>query len=106
MINFDDTSIAFKSKTNRSLKKAYWLFKLIGIPILVKIGKPVMNFSLRIKLPIKGLIKASIFDQFCGGETVNECSDIIRTKARDQDDDKVASMLKAASVDIQDHFEV
>jgi hypothetical protein len=38
--------------------------------------------------------------------TVNECSDIIRTKARDQDDDKVASMLKAASVDIQDHFEV
>jgi hypothetical protein len=38
--------------------------------------------------------------------TVNECSDIIRTKARDQDDDRVASMLKAASVDIQDHFEV
>jgi hypothetical protein len=38
--------------------------------------------------------------------TVTECSDIIRTKARDQDDDRVAAMLKAASVDIQDHFEV
>jgi hypothetical protein len=38
--------------------------------------------------------------------TVNECSDIIRTKARDQDNDTVAAMLKAASVDIQDHFEV
>jgi hypothetical protein len=38
--------------------------------------------------------------------TVNECSDIIRTKARDQDDDRVAAMLKATSVDIQDHFEV
>ncbi len=83
MIHFDDTSIAFKSKTNRSLKKAYWLFKLIGIPVLVKIGKPVMNFSLRIKLPIKGLIKASIFDQFCGGETVNECSDTIDHLGKD-----------------------
>lgn len=83
MIHFDDTSIAFKSKTNRSLKKAYWLFKLIGIPILVKIGKPVMNFALSIKLPIKGLIKASIFDQFCGGETVNECSDTIDHLGKD-----------------------
>jgi proline dehydrogenase len=83
VIHFDDTSIAFKSKTNRSLKKAYWLFKLIGIPVLVKIGKPVMNFSLRIKLPIKGLIKASIFDQFCGGETVNECSDTIDHLGKD-----------------------
>ena len=83
MIHFDDTSIAFKSKTNRSLKKAYWLFKLIGFPVLVKIGKPVMTFCLRLRLPIKGLIKASIFDQFCGGETVNECSDTIDHLGKD-----------------------
>lgn len=38
--------------------------------------------------------------------TVTECSDIIRIKARGLDDDKVAAMLKAASVDIKDHFEV
>jgi len=38
--------------------------------------------------------------------TVNECSDIIRTKARDQENDTVAAMLKAASVDIREHFEV
>jgi len=83
VIHFDDTSIAFKSKTNRSLKKAYWLFKLIGFPVLVKIGKPVMTFCLRLRLPIKGLIKASIFDQFCGGETVNECSDTIDHLGKD-----------------------
>lgn len=83
MIHFDDTSIAFKSKTNRSLKKAYWLFKLIGFPVLVKIGKPVMTFCLRLRLPIKGLIKVSIFDQFCGGETVNECSDTIDHLGKD-----------------------
>ncbi len=38
--------------------------------------------------------------------TVTECSDIIRSKARDQDNDTVAAMLKAASVDIQEHFEL
>jgi hypothetical protein len=38
--------------------------------------------------------------------TVNECSDIIKSKARDHDNDAVASMLKAASVDLRDHFEV
>ena len=42
-----------------------------------------MNFALSIKLPIKGLIKASIFDQFCGGETVNECSDTIDHLGKD-----------------------
>lgn len=38
--------------------------------------------------------------------TVTECSDIIRSKARDQDNDTVAAMLKAASVDIHEHFEL
>jgi len=38
--------------------------------------------------------------------TVTECSNIIKSKARDQDNDTVASMLKATSVDIQEYFEV
>lgn len=77
MISFDNTEIAFKSKTNKDLNRAYWLFKIIGNPTVVKLGKKATNFSLNIGLPIKGLIKKTIFSQFCGGETIDECEKTI-----------------------------
>jgi len=77
MISFDNTEIAFKSKTDSSLKRAYWLFKIIGNPSMVKFGKSATNFALKSGLPIKGLIKKTIFSQFCGGETIEECTNTI-----------------------------
>ena len=73
MISFENTEIAFKSKTDRDLNRAYWLFKIIGSPFLVKVGKALTNFALKIHLPIKGIIKKTIFKQFCGGENINDC---------------------------------
>ncbi len=77
MITFDNTQIAFESKSNKDLKRAYRLFKLIGNRNLVKIGKPLTNFALKTGLPIKGIIRKTIFAQFCGGETINECDPTI-----------------------------
>lgn len=76
-INFDNTEIAFRHKSNAELKQAYWLFKIIGSNFLTKIGPPIANFSLNIGLPIKWAIKATIFKQFCGGETIEECENTI-----------------------------
>ncbi|RYE16322.1 MAG: proline dehydrogenase, partial [Sphingobacteriales bacterium] len=59
-------------------KRAYWLFRLISINFLVKIGPPITNFAVNIGLPIKGLIKATIFKHFCGGETIEECDRTIK----------------------------
>lgn len=73
MIKFDNTEIAFESKSNKDLNRAYQLFKLIGNRNLVKIGKPLTNFALNIGLPIQGIVRKTIFAQFCGGETINEC---------------------------------
>jgi len=73
MISFDDTETAFKSKSDADLKRAYWLFKIIGSPSMVKIGKWGTNSALKMRLPINGLIKSTIFKQFCGGETIEEC---------------------------------
>jgi proline dehydrogenase len=73
MISFENTEIAFKSKTTPALNRAYWLFKIIGNPTMVKIGKWSTNNALKIGLPIKRLIKKTIFSQFCGGETIDEC---------------------------------
>jgi proline dehydrogenase len=78
MISFDNTEIAFKSKSNAELNKAYWLFKIIGNPSMVKFGKWSTNTALNIGLPIKGIIRKTIFCQFCGGETIQECKDTIK----------------------------
>lgn len=73
MISFDNTEIAFRSKNDRDLKRAYWLFKIIANPSVVKFGKWATNTSLKLHLPIEGAVKKTIFKQFCGGETIQEC---------------------------------
>ena len=73
MISFDNTEVAFSSKSNRDLKRAYWLFKIIASPFIVKVGKGATNMALKLRLPISTPIKATIFRQFCGGETIAEC---------------------------------
>lgn len=80
-LNFDDTEIAFRNKSNAALNAAYWLFKLISSNFLTKVGPPVTNFLLNIGLPVKGLIKATIFKHFCGGETIAECEHTIQQLA-------------------------
>jgi proline dehydrogenase len=69
-LSFDNTEIAFKHKTNAELSRAYWLFKAININFLTKIGPPLVNLALKLRLPIIGLIKKTIFAHFCGGETI------------------------------------
>jgi proline dehydrogenase len=77
MISFDNTEIAFRSKNKQDLQRAYLLFKIIGAPAIVKLGKLLTPLALQIHLPIKGLIKKTIFKQFCGGETINDCDPAI-----------------------------
>ena len=72
MITFDDTKIAFGGKSSRDLKRAYWLFKIVASPLAVKFGKWAVKIALALHLPIKGLIKKTIFKQFCGGESIGE----------------------------------
>ena len=80
-LNFDNTEIAFRNKSNGELNAAYWLFKIISSNFLTKVGPPVTNFFLNIGLPIKGAIKATIFKHFCGGETIAECGHTIEQLA-------------------------
>lgn len=71
-LSFENTEIAFRHSSNTDLKRAYWLFRMININFLVKIGPPITNFAMKIHLPIKSIIKATIFKHFCGGETIAE----------------------------------
>lgn len=77
MVDFSNTQIAFESKANNDLNRSYFLFSIIGKPILVNIGSKLTNLALKLKLPIKSLIKATIFKQFVGGENIEECNKTI-----------------------------
>jgi len=77
-LSFENTEIAFHHSSNFALKRAYWLFRIINVNFLVRIGPPITNFAIKIGLPIKGMIKATIFKHFCGGETIAECDTTIK----------------------------
>ncbi len=72
---FDNTEIAFQYRKNGELKKARVLFSSMGSPFLTKIGTKITLFAMKVGLPINGIIKSTIFSQFCGGETMEEAAD-------------------------------
>lgn len=74
-----DTRIAFAAKSDRELWQAHQLFRVIGTPWLTVVGSTLSRVALALHLPVKSLIKATIFRQFCGGETIEES---LRTAAR------------------------
>ena len=77
MLSFENTEAAFSSKSNSELKWAHRLFKLIGNNTLISFGKVATNVALKLRLPITGIIKKTIFKQFCGGENIEECNHTI-----------------------------
>jgi proline dehydrogenase len=72
-LNFSNLENAFASKSNADLNRAYWLFKVINNNFLVKVGPPVTNLLLKLHVPIKSLIRATLYKHFCGGENIDDC---------------------------------
>ncbi|WP_343486394.1 proline dehydrogenase family protein [Allomuricauda sp. d1] len=71
--DFENTAIAFRLKTDSELERAYFLFKMIANEPLVRIGTAVTNFAVKAHLPVEGLIRATVFDHFCGGVNEQDC---------------------------------
>ena len=72
--DFNNTQIAFQYRSNKDLKQARFLFSSMGSPFLTKVGMGFTKFAMGAHLPVKGLIKSTIFRQFCGGETMEEAA--------------------------------
>lgn len=72
VISFDNTKFAFEYKSDKRLKKARFLFSMMGKPWLVKLGTRLAPWAVRVGLPVKGIIRKTIFAQFVGGETLEE----------------------------------
>ena len=73
MLSFNNTKIAFANKSDLFLKKSFWLFKLVSIGWLNKIGTTLLEIALKLNFPVVGLVKATVFEHFCGGESIEDC---------------------------------
>ena len=76
-VSFEDTEVAFKHKSDRDLWLSYLIFGLTKNPFLVKFLSQAAKWALAMGLPVKPLIKATVFKQFCGGEQKEEYSEVI-----------------------------
>jgi proline dehydrogenase len=75
-LSFDNTANAFEYKSDKQLKKANFLFSAMGINWLVKIGTSITPWAIKSGLPINGIIRNTIFQQFVGGETLDQTAKV------------------------------
>ena len=71
---FNNTEIAFRYRSDKDLKRARFLFSSMNSPALTNIGMKMTQWAISWKLPVQGLIKSTLFEQFCGGETMDEAA--------------------------------
>jgi proline dehydrogenase len=75
--SFDDTAIAFEYKSDAQLRKANFIFSLVNNPTISKLATGSLKLAINLNLPIEAIIKATAFDHFCGGISIEDCDDEI-----------------------------
>jgi len=71
---FDNTEISFRYRNDKELALARWLFRSMGSRTVTVIGSAVTQMALKAHLPVKGLIRKTIYQQFCGGESLEDAA--------------------------------
>ena len=74
----DNTKNGFTLKSDFELKKAYFLFKIISNKTLTNLGKILLEVALKLRLPILFIVRGTVFEQFCSGETLDESFDTVK----------------------------
>jgi len=74
---FNNTEVAFEVKSDSEVNRAFYLFEMIKRESLVKVGTAMTRFALKTHLPVEGLIRATVFDHFCGGVNEEDCMSVI-----------------------------
>ena len=73
MLDFNDTKTAFARKSDGEMRNALMLFRMMKRPGLVKAGKRACGAAARLHLPVGWIVKPTLYRQFVGGETLEEC---------------------------------
>lgn len=70
---FNNTEIAFSGKSDRELNLAHKLFVVINNALVVKMGTFFLKAAFKVHLPVCKLLKPTLFQQFTGGESLDDC---------------------------------
>ncbi|MDB5226532.1 MAG: Proline dehydrogenase [Bacteroidota bacterium] len=72
-LNFNDTETAFAHKSNRELVHDFEIYRLINQGWLVRMGTRTASRMIKwgIKAPIVLGMRSTVYDVFCGGETLS-----------------------------------
>jgi proline dehydrogenase len=71
-VDFNDTARAFQAKSDEALRWTYRIYRMIDSPFLTRVGPPLLNLALKLRLPVSGLVKRTLFNVFCGGESLQD----------------------------------
>lgn len=80
-IDFNNSEIAFRNKSNAELRQAHLLFKVMNNAGLVKTGKHLVNLAFAIHFPVKGILRNTIYKHFVGGTSIKDCAKTIEKLA-------------------------
>ncbi|MCF6365192.1 MAG: proline dehydrogenase family protein [Bacteroidales bacterium] len=81
-IDFKNTEVAFISKSDKDLKKAKFLYKVMASPFVTKAAKVLTQFAMSIRFPVNWIVKPTIYNLFVGGETIDECTDSVKVLSK------------------------
>lgn len=81
-LSFDNTAVAFASRSTKELRRMHWLFAAMNNSAIVSLGTFLVKLALKTRLPIEGIVKHTVFKQFCGGENIEDCEGTIQSLAK------------------------
>ncbi len=76
-ISFEDTKVAFLYKDDAALRKANFIFSLVNHPWISSIATGSVKLALKLHLPVESIIRSTVFNHFCAGESLEKCDDEI-----------------------------
>ena len=74
-LGFEYVRIAFSHYSNKDLKLARLLFGAIQHPFITKAGIALTRLLLALQLPVKPIIRKTLFRHFCGGTSLAEAGE-------------------------------
>lgn len=80
-VHFDNTAVAFSYKSDKELRKANFIFTIVNHPAISNLATRVVKWAFGLHLPIKAIVKTTVFEHFCGGETIDQCEATIQKLA-------------------------
>jgi proline dehydrogenase len=81
-VSFENTAVAFRYKSNAALQKANFIFSLVNHPWVSSVATSLVRLALKLRLPVDAVIRKTVFEHFCGGESIEKSEGVVQQLAQ------------------------